>query len=138
MSVTCFPSPGVLLVHQNNAPQLATPVGFDRLRDAGFSEEDIREIRLRFHRAHGITADENSAEARNLEDEWIDNSNETLADGSLQGTYKEMMWGLLLGFFLGLICLFWFRESVFTRRHQMGIVAGIFINLSFGILHVYY
>lgn len=39
---------------------------------------------------------------------------------ALAGTYKEMVWGLMLGFFLGLICLFWFRESVFTRRHQMG------------------
>jgi hypothetical protein len=39
---------------------------------------------------------------------------------ALTGTYKEMVWGLMLGFFLGLICLFWFRESVFTRRHQMG------------------
>jgi tetrahydromethanopterin S-methyltransferase subunit B len=57
---------------------------------------------------------------------------------AIQGTYKEMMWGLMLGFFLGIICLFWFRESVFSRRHQMGIVAGILINVSFGILHVYY
>ena len=57
---------------------------------------------------------------------------------AVQGTYKEMMWGLILGFFLGVICLFWFRESVFTRRHQLGIVAGILINISFGVLHVYY
>lgn len=49
-----------------------------------------------------------------------------------------MMWGLMLGFFLGIICLFWFRESVFSRRHQMGIVAGILINISFGVLRVYY
>lgn len=38
-----------------------------------------------------------------------------------QNTFKEMMCGLLLGFFLGVLCLFWVRESVFTRRHQMGI-----------------
>ncbi|KAJ8663268.1 hypothetical protein O0I10_000506 [Lichtheimia ornata] len=124
--------------HHNNEPQLRIPTGFDRLREAGFSEEDIQGIRSRFHRIHGTVADENSEDARNLEEQWIDNSNETLADGSVQGTYKEMVWGLILGFFLGVICLFWFRESVFTRRHQMGIVAGMLINISFGILHVYY
>ena len=31
-----------------------------------------------------------------------------------------MLCGLLLGFFLGILCLFWVNESVFTRRHQMG------------------
>jgi hypothetical protein len=49
-----------------------------------------------------------------------------------------MMWGLIFGFFLGIICLFWFRESVFSRRQQMGIIAGMLINISFGVLHVYY
>lgn len=57
---------------------------------------------------------------------------------AVQGTYKEMMWGLIFGFFLGIICLFWFRESVFSRRQQMGIIAGMLINISFGVLHVYY
>lgn len=37
-----------------------------------------------------------------------------------QSSVKEMMCGLLLGFFLGVLCLFWVKESVFTRRHQMG------------------
>lgn len=49
-----------------------------------------------------------------------------------------MMCGLLLGFFLGVLCLFWFKESVFTRRHQMGIVAGMLINVYCGVVHVYY
>lgn len=68
-----------------------------------------------------------------------------------------MLCGLLLGFFLGVLCLFWVKESVFTRRHQMGnylrifllfliptnmyvtigIVAGMLINVSCGVI-VYY
>ncbi|KAI9261594.1 DUF2407 C-terminal domain-containing protein [Phascolomyces articulosus] len=124
--------------NNNDEPQISPPTGFDRLRESGFSEEDIQGIRARFHRMHGTVGDDNSEEARNLEEQWIDNTSETLADGTVQGTYKEMMWGLILGFFLGIICLFWFRESVFTRRHQLGIVAGILINISFGVLHVYY
>ncbi|SAM08785.1 hypothetical protein [Absidia glauca] len=106
----------------NNRPQVTAPVGFDRLRESGFSEEDVRNIRTRFHRMNGtLQADssEISEQAITLEEQWMDNTGETLPDGSI-------------------ICLFWFRESVFTHRHQMGIVAGILINISFGLLHVYY
>ncbi|CAO3682902.1 unnamed protein product [Umbelopsis ramanniana] len=124
---------------KNSQPQITPLMGFDRLREAGFTEEDIRNIRMQFHHLHGTTFDgENTEQTRNLEEQWMENTGETLPDGTLTGTYKEMVWGLMLGFFLGLICLFWFRESVFTRRHQMGIIAGILINLSFGVLHVYY
>ncbi|KAL1926219.1 hypothetical protein VTP01DRAFT_6084 [Rhizomucor pusillus] len=121
-----------------NLPQMTPAVGFDRLRDIGLSQEDIQVIRERFHQLHGTEGAENSELARNLEEQWIDNSTQTLPDGTVHGAYKEMLWGLILGFFLGVICLFWFKESVFTRRHQMGIIAGILINISFGILHVYY
>ncbi|KAG1461084.1 hypothetical protein G6F46_001202 [Rhizopus delemar] len=122
----------------NSQPQIIPPTGFDRLRESGFTEEDIQNIRAQFHRLHGTAfdeTDETSEEARNLEEQWMDNTGETLPDGTVQGTYKEMMWGLIFGFFLGIICLFWFRESVFSRRQQMGIIAGMLINISFGVLH---
>ncbi|KAG2178913.1 hypothetical protein INT43_001760 [Umbelopsis isabellina] len=123
---------------KNSQPQITPLMGFDRLREAGFTEEDIRNIRTQFHHLHGTTFDgENTEQTRTLEEQWMENTGETLPDGTLAGTYKEMVWGLMLGFFMGLICLFWFRESVFTRRHQMGIIAGILINLSFGVLHTY-
>ena len=32
-------------------------MGFDRLRDSGFTEEDIRNIRMQFHHLHGTTFD---------------------------------------------------------------------------------
>ncbi|KAI9281031.1 hypothetical protein BY458DRAFT_430209 [Sporodiniella umbellata] len=32
--------------------------------------------------------------------------------------------------------LFWLKETVFTRRHQMGILAGMLINIYYGITHV--
>ncbi|KAG0169529.1 hypothetical protein DFQ28_003607 [Apophysomyces sp. BC1034] len=114
--------------------------GFDRLRESGFNEEEIRSIRTQFHRMHGTAYDggDPTDQVRQLEEQWMDSTGEVLPDGTIQGAYKEMMWGLMLGFFLGVLCLFWFRESVFTRRHQMGIVAGMLINVSFGVLHVYY
>ncbi|KAJ8652996.1 hypothetical protein O0I10_011377 [Lichtheimia ornata] len=121
---------------ENNTRPL---MGFDRLRESGFNEEEIRDIRAQFHRTHGSSYDgEATEQTMALEEQWMENTGEMLPDGLIQGTYKEMMWGLLLGFFLGILCLFWFRESVFTRRHQMGIVAGMLINISFGVLHVYH
>ncbi|KAG9324897.1 hypothetical protein KVV02_003304 [Mortierella alpina] len=132
------------------APQ---PTGFDRLREAGFSEDEIRSIRRQFHASRGTitsTVGENgiavgldqdedaSARARRIEEEWIDQHGaETLPDG-LEGSYGEMVWGLMLGFFMGLIALFWFKEATFSRRQQMGIFAGLMINLGFGVLHLYY
>ncbi|KAF9952663.1 hypothetical protein BGZ72_006027 [Mortierella alpina] len=132
------------------APQ---PTGFDRLREAGFSEDEIRSIRRQFHASRGTitsTVGENgiavgldqdedaNARARRIEEEWIDQHGaETLPDG-LEGSYGEMVWGLMLGFFMGLIALFWFKEATFSRRQQMGIFAGLMINLGFGVLHLYY
>ncbi|KAI8092510.1 uncharacterized protein BX664DRAFT_261085 [Halteromyces radiatus] len=68
----------------NNQPQMTASIGFDRLREAGFSEEDIRNIRTQFHRMNGLSqvGDETSDQARNLEEQWMDNTGETLPDGS--------------------------------------------------------
>ncbi|KAI8072744.1 DUF2407 C-terminal domain-containing protein [Gongronella butleri] len=142
----------------NDQPQMTPPIGFDRLLEAGFSEQDVNNIRAQFHRMHG-DGEESSEQARQLEEQWMDNTGETLPDGSkknfqkkrrdhaltrvffyeaVQGTYKEMFVGMIFGFFLGILCLFWLRESVFNRRHQIGITAGILINISFGLLHVHY
>ncbi|KAF9910588.1 hypothetical protein EC991_006147 [Linnemannia zychae] len=90
--------------------------GFDRLREAGFSEDEIRSIRRQFHASRGTvtsTVGENgiavgldqdedaSARARRIEEEWIDQHGaETLPEG-------------------------W-------------IIAGMMINVGFGVLHLYY
>ncbi|KAF9175165.1 hypothetical protein BGX21_007498 [Mortierella sp. AD011] len=132
------------------APQAT---GFDRLREAGFSEDEIRSIRRQFHASRETMAssvgengiaieldqDEDSrARARRIEEEWIDQHGaETLPEG-LEGSYGEMVWGLMLGFFMGLMALFWFKEATFSRRQQMGIIAGLMINIGFGCLHLYY
>ncbi|KAL1917631.1 uncharacterized protein VTP21DRAFT_4024 [Calcarisporiella thermophila] len=119
--------------------QITPLTGFDRLREAGFSEEDIRNIRTQFHQLHGTSVNgEINEQTLNMEEDWIENAGETLPDGTVQGAYYDMVIGLLFGFFMGLIVLFWFKEQAFSRRQQMGIVAGLLINISFGILRVYY
>ncbi|KAF9976096.1 hypothetical protein BGZ73_009133 [Actinomortierella ambigua] len=134
--------------NQENATALSPAIGppatgFDRLREAGFSEEEIRLIRRDFHAsrdtmdAFGGETEQNEeaeARARRIEDEWIDrHGSETLPEG-LEGSYGEMVWGLILGFFMGLISLFWLKEATFTRRQQMGVVGGMTLNVMFGLL----
>lgn len=71
------------------------PTGFDRLREAGFSEEEIQSIRRQFHASRGTTTvgengieggldqdEDATARARRIEEEWIDQHGaETLPDG---------------------------------------------------------
>ncbi|KAG0765771.1 hypothetical protein G6F57_002470 [Rhizopus arrhizus] len=67
------------------------------------------------------------------EEQWLQTTGNRLPEES---TIREMICGLLLGCFLGILNLFWFKETVFTRRHQMGIVAGMLINVYYGVTHV--
>ncbi|KAK4513127.1 uncharacterized protein ATC70_012921 [Mucor velutinosus] len=116
--------------------------GFDKLRESGYNEEEIRSIRLQFHQMQStsnyVDGEPPSDQDLQLEEEWMEHTGRRLPEGYAQGSFKEMMCGLLLGCFLGVLCLFWVRESVFTRRHQMGILAGMLINVSCGINYVYY
>ncbi|KAK9333255.1 DUF2407 C-terminal domain-containing protein [Lipomyces starkeyi] len=118
------------------------PLGFDRLRSAGFSDQDIAQLRTQFNRLHGVAAGTDSDAARQLEERWIDegaSAPDTLPDGSPVGVYEDLLLGTVVGFFLGLLALFFLREgSIFTKRQQMAIIAGIIINVSFAILRVYY
>ncbi|ORZ22305.1 DUF2407 C-terminal domain-domain-containing protein [Absidia repens] len=115
--------------------------GFDRLLESGFNNEEIRSIRTQFHRMQQTPYEDDedlTEQLQMLEEQWMNRTGETVPEGTAQGTYKEMMWGLMLGFFLGILCIFWVRESIFTRRHQMGILAGMLLNVTFGYMHVYH
>ncbi|KAI8340368.1 DUF2407 C-terminal domain-containing protein [Choanephora cucurbitarum] len=114
--------------------------GFDQLVESGYNEEEIRSIRFRFHQSHPdyVDGEPVSQELLELEQAWIEQNGPFIPpEGSVQGSFKEMVCGLMLGCLLGILCLFWLKESVFTRRHQMGILAGMLINVSCGVMHVY-
>ncbi|KAF9421659.1 hypothetical protein BGZ76_003955 [Entomortierella beljakovae] len=137
-----------------DAPIPPQATGFDRLREAGFSEGEIRTLRRQFHASRGtlttpvgengiavdLEQDEDArARARRVEEEWIDqHGSETLPDGweksPLEGSYGEMVLGLMLGFFMGLIALFWFKEATFSRRQQMELIIGSWLISSCPIL----
>ncbi|KAI8361739.1 hypothetical protein BD560DRAFT_425954 [Blakeslea trispora] len=97
--------------------------GFEQLLDSGYNEEEIRNIRLRFHQSQPdyIDGEPVTQALLELEQAWIERNGHFIPpEGSVQGSFKEMVCGLVLGCFLGVLCLFWLKESVFTRRHQMG------------------
>ena len=52
---------------------LPLPVGFDRLRSAGFSDEDITSLRLQFQRFHSSRGDDNeNVDVTAMEERWLD------------------------------------------------------------------
>jgi hypothetical protein len=55
-----------------------------------------------------------------------------------EGNYWDLVIGLLLGFLCGLMILPFLYEKQFNLRQQMGIVAGLFVNLIFGIIKLSY
>lgn len=116
--------------------RIIPPTGFERLQEAGFSPEDIQQIRIQFH--NSIEVDPNTTDPevmeriRRLEEAWIDNATATLPDGTTEGTYNELLWGLVIGFFLGLLPIFWQYDSTFSKKNQLGILIGIMINILFG------
>ncbi|KAJ1924837.1 hypothetical protein IWQ60_004946 [Tieghemiomyces parasiticus] len=95
------------------------PVGFDRLRDAGFSEQEIGNIRDQFHMFQGNQPNiDNEDQIRNMEEEWMDNGGQNAAVDGVSGQgYTELFQGFCIGFFLGLFAPFWYKENMTPRQH---------------------
>ena len=52
---------------------LPLPVGFDRLRSAGFSDDDIASLRAQFQRFHGANEDtDENVDVTAMEERWLD------------------------------------------------------------------
>ncbi|GAA5925813.1 hypothetical protein JCM1841_006323 [Sporobolomyces salmonicolor] len=117
-----------------------TPLqGFDRLRDAGFSEEEIETMRAEFRETRQAAAEDDGVHQRALEEQWMSGmtgQEEATADSSGTGHYVTLLKGVCVGFFMPFLPLFFFRTQIFSRRMQMAIVVGIIINLGFGLLRI--
>ncbi|KAI8978717.1 DUF2407 ubiquitin-like domain-containing protein [Trametes punicea] len=139
--------------------QLKPLRGFDRLAAAGFSEEDIANIRQQFHNHSARDyldqefddQEEFDEHARMLEEQWIDSLDGGSGATQSQTAVSSLHNGIVLGFFFPLIPFFFFRSSkpavfwendsehetlnapVFSRKMQMGIVVGFVLNVIFGL-----
>ncbi|GAA5973901.1 hypothetical protein JCM8115_002443, partial [Rhodotorula mucilaginosa] len=142
---------------QQQVHQLTPLQGFDRLREAGFSDQDIENLRSEF-RAHApprgsldrdptttttaaAAAVDDEEHQRALEEQWMSGMtglDEAATAGSSGegGHYYSLLKGVCAGFFVPFLPLFFFRTQVFSKRMQIAIVLGIFINLAFGFLRM--
>lgn len=141
--------------------------GFDRLRNAGFSDADISQLRRQFSHLHGepsaggaggdgggatglpgtgpIPSATREEELSRLEEQWI---NTGVADAGINegeagltplgDDYLEELIGLLVGMFLGIMALIFLKEGgLFSRRQKRSILAGVAINFSFALVRMF-
>ncbi|KDE06544.1 hypothetical protein MVLG_03193 [Microbotryum lychnidis-dioicae p1A1 Lamole] len=119
-----------------------TPLqGFDRLRDAGFSEEEIATMRAEFRRNNSAGGDDDE-HARALEDQWMEGlagQNEAAAtESTTEGYWMKMLGGLCVGFFFPFLPFSSSEPISFHARDtQMAIVLGVIINVGFGIMRLF-
>lgn len=141
---------------RSTAPELR---GFDRLRNAGFSEQDVAQLRRQFSSLHGTSTAQGGEgaegipnasreeELTRLEEQWIntgvaDAGINTGADqlaNALGDDYLEELIGLLVGMFLGILAVIFLKEGsgVFSRRQRRSILAGVAINCSFALVRMF-
>jgi len=125
--------------------------GLDRLREAGFTEEEITVLRRQFARSQGLSPEqvENITDLRELEERWMADASThevTVGDleggaftdesffGESEGTVHDFVFGFLVGFLLGIIVLVFLLDRGLPRKRKLGILAGVIGNLLFGVL----
>ncbi|KAH3673638.1 hypothetical protein WICMUC_003541 [Wickerhamomyces mucosus] len=123
------------------------PIGFDRLSSAGFSQEDINNLRQQFRQLYGDLPSrrgnsdgEEGQDIRQLEERWIDSTvNEmdefSQTNLSVGGNNEDLFIGLLIGCLLGVLSLFLLKyDNLFSKRQKMAIIAGFIINFTFALV----
>ncbi|GAA98034.1 uncharacterized protein L969DRAFT_46117 [Mixia osmundae IAM 14324] len=126
-----------------NTAQIQPLQGFDRLRDAGFSDEDIDRIRNDFREETEARGErslgDDEEHARALEDQWMEGltgHDEASASSSSVGSYSTLFKGLLIGFSFPFLPLFFFRTQIFSKKMQQAVLLGCAFNFAFGILRM--
>ncbi|KDQ62820.1 hypothetical protein JAAARDRAFT_190093 [Jaapia argillacea MUCL 33604] len=103
------------------ANQIKPLRGFDRLAAAGFSGEDIANIRRQFHDSSNedylesdyVDEEDLDEHARALEEQWIDSldtPSSAVSSSSSPSPSTTILQGMIIGFFFPIMPLFWFRE----------------------------
>ncbi|KAF2862807.1 hypothetical protein K470DRAFT_212339 [Piedraia hortae CBS 480.64] len=118
-----------------------TPRGFDRLLTAGFTPAEVAQLRTQFLaiQAYTHTSDEvpSGNELLALEERWLDRGGgeEGSVDEDPEMGIADMLYGNLIGFVWPLGALVFLREhGVWSRRRQVNLLAGVLVNLTFGLV----
>jgi len=132
------------------------PRGFDRLINAGFTAPEVQSLRLQFLsiQAHTHTPDTMPSPntLRNMEDQWLDNSNSGSdpdalgaaaagagfggSDDEQSGALDDMIFGTAMGFFWPIGCLLWGvrEEGIWSQRRKVAVVVGFMLNIGLGLI----
>lgn len=133
-----------------SGPDIIIPIslGFDRLLTQGWTPNDILDLRITFNAYLSHTRPQSSIpsgqDLRALEDEWLDSTvgGPGAEFASEEGSFDDeaaaiddRLWGLMTGFFfppfLGLDNP---TGDMWSERRKNAVIAGVAINLMFGIL----
>ncbi|KIV80381.1 hypothetical protein PV11_07882 [Exophiala sideris] len=133
------------------------PRGFERLLNAGFTAAEVQSLRLQFLsiQAHTHTPDTMPSPntLRNMEDQWLDNSNSSSdpdglaggagagagfggSDDEQAGALDDMIFGTAMGFFWPIGCLLWGvrEEGIWSQRRKVAVVVGFMLNIGLGLI----
>ncbi|KAF5100952.1 hypothetical protein D0Z00_001083 [Geotrichum galactomycetum] len=140
-------------VVKSTGPELR---GFDRLRNAGFTDTDINVLRQQFTSMNGgaaaaaagrsgtgdpiaIPSAVQEEELTRLEEQWINTGvTEDNAANASGNDHLEDLTGLLIGMFLGVMSLLFLKEGgLFTARQRRFILGGVFINFLFALVRMF-
>lgn len=116
-------------------------LGFDRLREIGFSDDDIREARRYFYAVRRATlrGTESRTELLQLEEEFLgsvpEGHHQQISQQSDSEASLELLGGMIMGFLLGFLMFLVLAENTgISAKRRWGAIVGIGCNLSFCLL----
>jgi DUF2407 C-terminal domain/DUF2407 ubiquitin-like domain len=129
------------------------PRGFDRLLSAGFTPQEIANLRAQLLQQLSLSHTPDNMPSGSallaLEDQWMDESaspNQNAGgDGNSWGDiveggqgYEDMFLGTVMGFFWPIGALVWLcrEEGVWNKRRVIAVLVGTGVNFCFSILQV--
>ncbi|KAK8863297.1 DUF2407 C-terminal domain-containing protein [Apiospora arundinis] len=141
--------------------QQATPRGFDRLLNAGFTPAEVNQLRLQFRSIHASRYTPDTLPSpdsfRRMEDSWIDDNGAAAmpttasnAGGSLDASGEEnggnnaglsghldaLVWGVVTGFMWPLGSFGWLvrQHGIHSDRWKFMVCVGVFFSFLIGIV----
>jgi len=114
-----------------------------RLTDAGFTHSEASTLTVQLRRVRAemaeMRASSRDSRLRNSARDRVDSSGEETAAftiaSSVEGSNTDFLLGCVCGYLLGVLVLAMLLDKNITRRFRVGIVAGVSVNLAFGVLH---
>lgn len=113
----------------------ARPVGFERLAEAGFTPQEVAELRQQFQLVHGANASPQEEERWLMEAPRMERQQQQQQQQQQPGRtaiYDEVFFGALVGFLFP-PAAFWSR---LFKRGRFGVMIGACANVAFHMMRI--